>query len=120
VRFEGDEGWVEVGDHGNIVTSSESLKEGAPTEEMFGTDPIKHVREFLDCVKTREKPACNQDITRRGHIACHAAAIGWQLGGKKVEFDPKKERFINNDKANEMASRVRRKPWTPSLRKLPA
>ncbi|QXD24450.1 Gfo/Idh/MocA family oxidoreductase [Opitutia bacterium ISCC 51] len=119
VKFEGDEGWVEVGDHGNIVTSSESLKEGAPTEEMFGTDPIKHVRDFLDCVKTREKPACNQDITRRGHIACHAAAIGWQLG-RKVEFDPVKEKFIGDKEAQKMANRVRRKPWRPNLKKLPA
>jgi predicted dehydrogenase len=118
VRFEGDEGWVEVGDHGHIVTSKKSLKEGAPKEEMYGTDPIKHVRDFLDCVKTRKKPACNQDIARRGHIACHAAAIGWQLG-RKVQFDPKTEKFINDDEANKMANRVRREPWTPKLSKLP-
>ena len=118
VRFEGDEGWVEVGDHGHIVTSKKSLKEGAPKEELYGTDPIKHVRDFLDCVKTRKKPACNQDVTRRGHIACHAAAIGWQLG-RKVQFDPKTETFINDKEADKMASRVRREPWTPELSKLP-
>jgi hypothetical protein len=118
VRFEGDEGWVEVGDHGHIVTSKKSLKEGAPKEELYGTDPIKHVRDFLDCVKTRKKPACNQDIARRGHIACHAAAIGWQLG-RKVNFDPKTETFINDEEANKMANRVRREPWTPDLSKLP-
>ena len=118
VKFEGDEGWVEVGDHGNILTSKKSLMEGAPKEEMYGTDPIKHVREFLDCVKTRNKPACNQDVTRRGHIACHAAAIGWQLG-RKVEFDPKSETFVKDCEAQDMASRVRRKPWTPELKKLP-
>ena len=110
VKFEGDEGWVEAGDHGNLVASSESLLEGQPTDSIYGTDPIKHVREFLDCVKTREKPAANQDITRQGHIACHAAAIGWQLG-RTVEFDPKTETFINDAEANRLCSRSRREPW---------
>jgi len=110
VRFEGDEGWVEAGDHRNVVASSDSLLEGQPKESLNGTDPIKHVRDFLDCVKTRNKPAANADVTRRGHIACHVAAIGWRLG-RKVRFDPKTETFINDDEANRMCSRSRRDPW---------
>ncbi|MHC4552109.1 MAG: hypothetical protein ACYSUT_05000 [Planctomycetota bacterium] len=61
----------------------------------------------------------NQDITRRSHIACHAAAIGWQLRRSKIEFDPRVETFINDDQANEMISRLQRKPWTPLMNKLP-
>lgn len=110
VRFEGDEGWVEAGDDKSIVTSSENLLEGQPTESLSGTDPIKHVREFLDCVKTRKQPAANADNTRFGHIACHVAAIGWQLG-RKVRFDPKTETFIDDEEANRMCSRTRRDPW---------
>ena len=110
VRFEGDEGWVEAGDDKSIVTSSENLLEGQPTESLSGTDPIKHVREFLDCVKTRKQPAANADNTRFGHIPCHVAAIGWQLG-RKVRFDPKTETFIDDEEANRMCSRSRRDPW---------
>ena len=119
VRFEGDEGWVEVCDHRTILTSSESLKEGAPTDIINGGDPTKHIRDFLDCIKTRQKPSANQDIARRSHIACHAAAIGWQLRRRKIEFDPRTETFINDDEANEMTIRIRRKPWTPAMKKLP-
>lgn len=110
VKFEGDEGWVEAADDKSVVTSSKRLLEGQPTESLNGTDPIKHVRDFLDCVKTRRKPAANADNTRFGHIACHVAAIGWQLG-RKVRFDPKTETFINDDEANRMCSRSRRDPW---------
>lgn len=110
VRFEGDEGWVETADFGKIATSSPKLLEGKPTTEIAGTDPIKHVREFLDCVKSRGSTASNANITRNGHIACHAAAIGWQLG-RKVRFDPATETFINDDEANRMCSRARRGPW---------
>ncbi|MCX6953537.1 MAG: Gfo/Idh/MocA family oxidoreductase, partial [Verrucomicrobia bacterium] len=82
VRFEGDLGWVEAADTGKIAVSSDALlAEGRPAE-MHGTDPIKHVRDFLDCVKSRAKPAGNAEVTRRGHIISHAASIGWRLGRK--------------------------------------
>lgn len=110
VRFEGDEGWVETADFGKIEASKSSLLEGAPAEQIMGTNPIKHVRDFLDCVKSRKKPAANADVTRNGHIACHAAAIAWQLG-RKVRFDPATETFIDDEQANRMCSRARREPW---------
>ena len=110
VRFEGEEGWVETADFGKIAASNPALLQGMPTEEMSGTNPIKHVREFLDCVKSRGSTAANGEITRRGHIACHAAAIGWQLG-RKVRFDPLTEKFIGDDAANRLCSQPRRAPW---------
>jgi len=110
VRFEGDDGWVETADFGKIAAEPASLLEGKPAEEMAGTDPIKHVRNFLDCVKSREKPAANEDVTRRGHIVSHAAAIAWRLG-HKVHFDPVTETFIDDKEANRMSSRARRAPW---------
>lgn len=111
VRFEGDEGWVEVGDFGKIEVSDPKFLEGVEFDaEHYGTDPIKHVRNFLDCVKTREKPVCNSTVTRYGHVAGHAAAISWKLG-RKMNFDPVTESFVGDDEANRMRSRARRAPW---------
>ena len=110
VRFEGDAGWVETADAGEMAASADSLLVGQPTSNISGTNPLRHVRNFLDCVKSRSKPAANADVTRSGHIACHAAAIGWQLG-RTVNFDPTTETFINDDQANRMCSRARRAPW---------
>ncbi|MBI4623156.1 MAG: Gfo/Idh/MocA family oxidoreductase [Verrucomicrobia bacterium] len=110
VRFEGDEGWVEAADSGKIAVSSPALLAGGPPAEMAGTDPIKHVRDFLDCVKSRAKPAANADVTRRGHIVSHAASIGWRLG-RKVQFNPVTESFVHDAEANRMCSRARRAPW---------
>jgi hypothetical protein len=109
VRFEGDEGWVEAGDSGKIVTSSPKLLEGGAPAEMAGTDPSKNVRDFLDCVKSRGKPACHSTVARYGHIACHAAAITWKLG-RKLRFDPAKEAFIGDAEADQMRTRPRRAP----------
>ncbi|MCX6868007.1 MAG: Gfo/Idh/MocA family oxidoreductase [Verrucomicrobia bacterium] len=110
VRFEGDDGWIEAADSGKIAVSSPTLLTSSPPKEMAGTDPTQHIRNFLDCVKSRAKPAANADVTRRGHIVSHAAAIGWRLG-RKVQFDPVTETFVNDAEANRMCSRARRAPW---------
>jgi predicted dehydrogenase len=110
VRFEGELGWVEAGDHGKIVASDPALLAAGKTSEMAGTDPAKHVREFIDCVKSRAKPACNSTVARYGHIACFAAAISWKLG-RKLKFDPATETFLDDAEANAMRSSERRAPY---------
>ena len=110
VRFEGDEGWVEAADTGKIAVSSPNLLASPMPEETAGTDPTQHVRDFLDCMKSRAKPAANANVTRRGHIVSHAASIGWRLG-RTVKFNPDTETFINDPEANRMCSRARRAPW---------
>jgi len=110
VRFVGDEGWIEAGDSGKIVASREDLFGEQPPAGMHGTDPAKHVREFLDCVRSREKPSCHAKAARHGHVACHAAAIAWKLG-RKLRFDPATEMFIDDDEANALRRIERRAPW---------
>jgi predicted dehydrogenase len=111
VRFEGDEGWIETGDSGEIVTQPESLKaELKQFTRMAGTDAAAHTRNFLDCVKTRSLTACNSRVMRYSHIACHAAATAWMLN-RKLTFDPVKEEFVGDEQANRMKSRAMREPW---------
>ena len=110
VRFEGDEGWVETGDNGSIEMHPASLRSEWRAFTMRGTDPAQHTREFLDCVKSRALPAANYHVMRHSHLACHAAAIAWQLG-RKARFDPAREEFIGDDAANRMRNRAMREPW---------
>ena len=111
VRYEGDAGWVEAGDKGQLAFSDPSLLEGDMPEEMPGVDPVKHIREFLDCIQSRGMTACNSTVTRHSEIACHAAAISWKLG-RKLTFDPATERFIDAPDADALVSRPRRAPFT--------
>lgn len=110
VRFEGDEGWVETGDNGSIELYPASLRNEWRAFSMRGTDPAQHTREFLDCVKSRGLPAANYNVMRHSHVACHAAAIAWQLG-RKLQFDPAKEEFVGDEPANRMRMRAAREPW---------
>lgn len=110
VRFEGSEGWVETGDNGSVELYPESLRHEWRSFTMRGTDPAQHTREFLDCVKSRGLTAANQHVMRHSHIACHAAAVAWQLG-RKVQFNPAREEFVADEEANRMRSRAMREPW---------
>lgn len=114
VRFEGDEGWVETGDSGEIVLSENLAKKQKKSFTTNGLSPVGHGRNFFDCVRSRAKTVCNQDVMRKSHITCLAAQLSWQLG-RKLTLDPVKEEFVNDEEANRNRSRSTREPWTCNL-----
>ena len=75
VRFEGETGWVEAGDSGKLVLSSPELLAGRTVDEIGGYPATYHVRDFLDCVKTRSQAKgqcrcglqCPHRLPRRQH-----------------------------------------------------
>jgi hypothetical protein len=109
VRFEGDTGWVETADNGDLVASSPSLLVGRGAK-IGGYPADFHVRDFLDCVKSRGRTRADADIAAQSHITCHAANIALFLG-RKVQFDPKKNEFIGDEEANRLRSEALRDPW---------
>lgn len=110
VRFEGESGWVEAGDSGKMVLSSPALLAGRTVAEIGGYPATFHVRDFLDCVKTRRQPKCNAEAASRAHIACHAANIAIVLG-RTVKYDNKTNEFIDDAEANRLRSEALREPW---------
>ena len=109
-RYVGEEGWVETGDSGRMAVSDDKLRSDIKYIPMAGTDPINHIREFLECVKSRRNPSSNGEVAANAHIACHCAHIAWQLG-RKVTFDPVTETFPGDDEANRMITRATRDDW---------
>lgn len=108
VRFEGDEGWVETGDSGELETHPKSLMHEGKFE---GGYPVgNHVREFLNCVKTRQQTVSNADVAHHSITACHVANISKRLG-RPVKWDPAKEEAIGDEEANRLRSRAYREPW---------
>ncbi len=110
VRFEGETGWVEAGDSGKLVLSSPALLAGRTVEEIDGYPATFHVRDFLDCVKSRSLPKGNADAACNAHIACHAANIAIFLN-RQVKYDLAKHEFINDEQANRLRSEALREPW---------
>lgn len=68
-----------------------------------------HARNFLDCVKSREKPSCDVEY---GHRCTSAALIaGIALKTRSLlDWDADKELFTNHTEANKLLSYEYRKP----------
>ncbi len=109
VRFEGETGWVETADDGDLVASSPELLVGKK-EKVSGYPANFHIRDFLDCVKSRGQTRANADAACQAHIACHASNIALFLN-RKVEYDPVTNMFISDDQANRLRSEALREPW---------
>ncbi|NLS97384.1 MAG: Gfo/Idh/MocA family oxidoreductase [Planctomycetaceae bacterium] len=112
VRFEGTEGMVESTAYGWQARSEPaSLVESEfPGGKVKGDATSAHVRNFLDCVKSRQQPVAHAEIGHRSSSVCHLGNVAIRLG-RNVKWDPVAERFPGDDEANEMLLRPMRGPW---------
>lgn len=110
VRFEGSDGWVFVSRR-KIDAHPKSL-----LTSVIGPDEIQlyksddHKQNFLDCVRTRSRTVAPVEVAHRSIMIGHLGVIALKLG-RKVKWDPGKERFINDPEADRLLSRPMRSPW---------
>lgn len=68
------------------------------------------VRNFLDCIKSRETPLCSIEEGHRSTSFAHLANIALEVK-ERLQWDPENERFTNSEKANSLLHYEYRKPW---------
>ena len=122
-RFEGTEGWIDV-DFAGFKSSPESLQDeklGPNDESLYAyTPPLPqhkvrylrnylHVRNFIDCVKSRKDPVEPVEAGHRTASLCHLGNIAMKLG-RKIRWDPQQEQVIDDAEAAAMLSRPMRGP----------
>ena len=71
----------------------------------------EHQQNFIDCIRSRKKPNADVEIGHKSVLLCHMANISYRVGNKKLELDPRTERFTNCDEANKYIKREYREPW---------
>jgi predicted dehydrogenase len=109
--FEGTDGWVHV-DRSGINLQPENLIDidpaGLNVKLVHSSD---HVRNFLDCIKSRTDTVCPVEAAVASDTLCHLADCATRFE-RKLKFDFKTERFIGDDTANQrLKARPMRKPW---------
>jgi predicted dehydrogenase len=84
--------------------------ESATAKVWEGPDWIAtpHLQNWLDCIKTREKPHADVEIGHRSITICHLANIARELG-RKLRWDPEKEIFPGDEEASAYLDRPKRK-----------
>lgn len=68
------------------------------------------IRNFLDCVRSRETPLCTLEEGHRSTSFAHLANIALSTG-ERLEWDGSNERFVNSESGNAMLHYEYRDPW---------
>jgi hypothetical protein len=91
-----------------------------PIEDLSGNgrDQLKrHVRHFLDCVKSRRQPISDLESGHRAATICHLANISLRLG-RKIRWDGQREEIIGDSEAARLLQRPYRQPWDAARKAL--
>ena len=116
--FIGDRGKLEI-NRNKVVSNPPEIAAGilaqvdVAAEERAWSDETalwqarQHLQNWLDCIRSRERPVADVEIGHRSITVCHLAGIARRLG-RPLEWNPDTERFVSDPEADALLSRPRR------------
>ena len=115
VMFIGEKSRLFV-NRGNVYgKAAEELADNPLPSDAWRVRPSEiHMKNFFDCVKSRETPVATAEIGHRSLTPCQLTVISMRLGGRKLQWDPEKEQIVGDEEARAMQAREQRKPYTIS------
>lgn len=119
-RLAGNFGGIFVGERGWVTSlSTGGPIEGGP-EEIFSQMALRtrevnigannHHANWMECIKTRRPPSCDEEIGHRTASLGHLTNIAFWTA-RSLKWNPEKEEFSDNDAANRLRARAMRAPW---------
>ena len=116
-RIIGEEGSISINRNHYAFDPEELGEEPLEDPEVVLEHSEHHYRNFLDCIRSREKPIADVEIGHRSTTVCHLVNIArWVTQvtgetGQHLEWDPVEERFTNSDWGNHFLDRPRRQGY---------
>jgi predicted dehydrogenase len=108
--FQGTNGRIQIL-RGDFKTNRPELKQGAPDITVEGAgENAAHIRNFVECIRSRQKPNADVEIAHRSTTVCHLINICRELQ-RPLKWDPAAERFPLDAEANSKLTRQRRKGY---------
>ena len=114
-KWIGEHGWVWV-DRGGFECSDPKWKEEIIRREkqkdLAVLLPVSpgHQRQFLDCVKSRQKTLTPIEVAHRSQTPGHLGYIA-SVVGRKLKWDSARQEIIDDSEASKLMSRPIRAPW---------
>ena len=106
--FYGEKGQVKI-DRGICNSDIPDLVEDALSQRPKNYNG-NHIRDWLDCIRSRQRPRADVEIGHRSTSVCHLGNIA-RWAGRKLRWDPAKEVFLDDPEANKYLDRERRKGY---------
>jgi predicted dehydrogenase len=105
VAFHGEKGTLVVDRSGwKVYDSKERLTSDA--SELANS----HLRDFIDSIRTRQRPNADIEIGNASTTLCHLGNIAWRLG-REVRFDEQSQSFVQDEDANALLTKNYRGEW---------
>jgi predicted dehydrogenase len=79
-------------------------------DKSYRNSTANLIRNFLDCIKSRETPLSTLEIGHRSTSLAHMASISLATR-ERLKWDPVKEVFTNSEAANKLLQYEYRAPW---------
>jgi predicted dehydrogenase len=119
VRWIGEKGWVHASRDKGLVTFPKQLltEKLGPEETHLDKSLVNrqgHLRNFLDCIKTRAKTIAPIEVAHRTITVAHLGNIAMLLG-RKIRWNPETEQIADDPTATRMLSRPYRGSWGTDL-----
>ena len=118
VAFHGNNGVLVVDRGGWEVLPETETKDGKKRYRMTG-EPRRgssgdmsnaHMKDFLDCMASRKRPASDVEVGHNSMIACHLANIAFRTG-RVIHWDAAKETIVGDAEAQKYVTKPYRAPW---------
>lgn len=111
IMFHGTEGTLFV-DRGSLELVPEpGSKLESLNMEVEENMLAKHMRNFLECVKSRKRPRSDIETGHRSSSTAILGNIAYRTG-EHIQWDSTKEQAKESSKANSLLGRAYRKPWS--------
>ncbi|MGD9855203.1 MAG: Gfo/Idh/MocA family protein [Planctomycetaceae bacterium] len=117
--FIGTQGRIHVNRKGLASTPTEIVEQDLSGAQVRLAVSDDHTQNFLDCIKSREKPICDIEIGHRSATVCHLGNIVCRLG-RPIQWDPQAERIVGDEEAQGMTDREYREPWSHARPPVPS
>jgi len=110
IEFTGTDGTVEVSREFIKVKPESLIRRHAGPKDILLYKSDNHYANWLDCIRTRNKPVCDVETGQRSVTVCHLGIIAKKLD-RPLKWAPSAERFVGDDEANKFLNRSLRSPW---------
>jgi len=110
-KWIGTDGWVWVDREHFDASTIEWFQQIPPDKykvKLYKSD--NHMRNFIDCVKSRERTITPAETAHHSAIPGHLGLIA-MLVGRKIKWDSAKEQIIDDSEASQLMTRLYRSPW---------
>lgn len=98
-------------DRGGFQIFPEGKDEGVPMQASgLGESHARHMRNFLDCVKSRQAPVSDLEIGHRSTSTAMLGNIAYRTG-HQITWDRETESIVGDAEASELLDVAYRAPW---------